>query len=471
MHVGGIRTALFAWAYARNQQGSFILRIEDTDKKRQQAGAIEHITESLDWLGLDRDEEPGRGEYGPYIQSERLDLYKKYAQQLIDQGLAYADPYTPDQLEAFRQEAKAAKAPFLYRNHRPDKPPAWDGSQPLRFKIPEIKRYRWFDVVRGEMTAGEDALDDFIIIKADGMPTYNFAHVVDDFAMNITHVMRGEEFIASTPKFLSLHDALGWKYPKFVTLPPVLAMSGGKKLSKRDGAEDVLSYKQAGYLPEALINFLAGLGWNDGSEQEVYTPEEIVAKFSLKRIQKAGARFDREKLDWLNWQHFKRRLGAGKVQSTVSLLPDSGQVIPADMAEQKLESAARLAATKANSPESWLEQIKIFTHRPDPISQADLEQVDSELDANQALENLGDAIESLRPLDQFSTPEIEQALRQTMTAKDYQPRIFLNLARWAISGQKVSPSLFEMIAVLGRDESLARLEAAAASIRSAQGSQ
>ena len=209
MHVGGMRTALFAWLIARQSNGKFILRIEDTDQKREVSGSVEHIYKCLRWLDLIPDEGPDDfgGEFGPYKQSERLDIYRKYAQKLIDAGRAYADPYTPEQLDAFREEAKAHKKPFLYRDYRPENPPAWDGSQPLRFRS-EPKAYTWHDEVMGEMHAGPEVIDDFILVKSDGFPTYNFAHIVDDAEMEITHIIRGQEFLASTPKYLML-TALG----------------------------------------------------------------------------------------------------------------------------------------------------------------------------------------------------------------------------------------------------------------------
>jgi len=265
MHVGGVRTALFAWLFARKNKGTFILRIEDTDKAREVAGSIDHIIESLKWIGIDWDEGPDiGGPHAPYKQSERLDSYKKYAQILIEKGLAYPDPYTSEELEAFRKKAEVEKRPFLYRDYRPESFRKWDGTKALRFKTPEIKSYKWTDAVRGELSAGPEALDDFILIKSDGYPTYNFAHIIDDLEMGVTHIMRADEFISSTPKFLSLYDALSIMPPVLVTLPPILGEAGTKKLGKRDGAKDILDYKKEGYLPEAMLNFLAFIGWNPG---------------------------------------------------------------------------------------------------------------------------------------------------------------------------------------------------------------
>lgn len=306
MHVGGVRTALFAYLFAKKNNGAFILRIEDTDKEREVEGSIDHIIQSLKWLGIDWDEGPDIGGVNaPYIQSQRLESYQKYAKKLYEKGLAYADPYTEEEVEAFRKKADEEKRPFLYRDHRPENPPIWDGTQPLRFKITNIKSYEWNDLVRGHLKAGPEALDDFILIKGDGYPTYNFAHVIDDLEMGVTHIMRGDEFISSTPKFLSLYEALGIKRPELVSLPPIMGPDGKKKLGKRDGAKDVLDYRNDGYLPEAMLNFLAFIGWNPGNEKEVMTKDELIKAFDIKGIHASGGKFNEEKLDWTGKEHMK----------------------------------------------------------------------------------------------------------------------------------------------------------------------
>jgi glutamyl/glutaminyl-tRNA synthetase len=244
MHIGGLRTALFAYLWARKNNGTFILRIEDTDTEREVPGSIDHIQEALKWIGLDWDYGPDKpGPFGSCIQSKRLETYKEFAQELIDKGLAYPDPFTTEQIEEFRKKAESEKRPFLFRNHRPATFEAWDGSKALRLKVEKPRRMKWHDAVRGNLEAGEEALDDFILIKKDGYPTYNFAHIIDDHLMGVTHIMRADEFISSTPKFLSLYEALGIKPPVFVTLPPILRSDKTKKLGKRDGAKDVLEYK------------------------------------------------------------------------------------------------------------------------------------------------------------------------------------------------------------------------------------
>ncbi len=321
LHVGGIRTALFAWLLARQSSGAFILRLEDTDKNREVEGSGEHIQDSLRALGLEWDEgiglPDGGGPHSPYQQSQRLDIYRQWANRLVAAGRAYADPYPPEQVQQFREQAQAAKQPFLYRNHRPGedgRPPAssWEGETgyekvPLRFRS-QPQDYQWHDEVMGDMHAGAEAIDDFILIKSDGYPTYNFAHIVDDAEMQVSHVIRGQEFIASMPNYLNLYDALGITgdaRPLLATMPHILGPDGNKKLSKRDGAKDVLDYIRDGYLPEAMVNFIASLGWNDGTEQEVFRVDELIAKFSLERIQRSGARFDEQRLLWMNGAHIR----------------------------------------------------------------------------------------------------------------------------------------------------------------------
>jgi glutamyl-tRNA synthetase len=307
MHIGGVRTALFAWALARQNNGIFILRIEDTDKEREVEGSIQQIIDSLKWLGITWDEgiDIG-GPAGEYLQSKRLDSYKKYATQLYEKGLAYADPYTPEEVDAFRAKSEAEGKPFLFRDYRPENPPVWDGTQPLRLKITDIKPSHWHDAIRGDLSAGPEALDDFVLIKSDGYPTYNLAHIIDDLEMHVTHILRADEFISSVPKYLALYDAIGITPPIMATLPPIMAPDGKKKLGKRDGAKDILGYRDDGYLPAAMLNFLVFIGWNPGDETEILTSDEFIKLFDLSKVQRSGGGFNEEKLNWINKEHIKR---------------------------------------------------------------------------------------------------------------------------------------------------------------------
>lgn len=329
MHIGGVRTALYAWAYARKHDGTFILRIEDTDKAREVEGSISHIIETLKWLGITWDEGPDvGGPNAPYLQSQRLDSYKKYAQILVDKGFAYADPYSQEELDTFRAQADAEKRPFLYRDHRPENPPIWDGTQPLRLKIIDIKATEWHDEVRGKLHAGEEALDDLILIKSDGYPTYNLCHIIDDLEMGVTHIMRSDEFISSTPKFLAIYDALGIEHPQFVTLPPIMAEDGKKKLGKRDGAKDVLDYRNEGYLPNAIINFLAYIGWSPEDNRELFTLQEFAQIFDISRIHHSGGGYNIDKLDWINREHLKKLSYEEQEEYVEKYIPDSLKKLP-----------------------------------------------------------------------------------------------------------------------------------------------
>lgn len=457
MHVGGVRTALYAYLFARKHGGQFILRIEDTDKEREIEGAIGHIIQSLRWLGITYDEGPDiGGPHDPYIQSGRLESYRRYADQLIAAGFAYPDPYTEEEVEVFRAKAEEENRPFLYRDHRPETLLEWDGTQPLRFKVPEIKRFEWHDLVRGNLSAGEEALDDFILIKTDGYPTYNFAHVVDDIEMGITHVMRGEEFISSTPKFLSLYEALDMPPPFFATLPPILGETGTKKLSKRDGAKDILDYRSEGYLPEALMNFLALVGWNPGTDQEFFTEEELIALFDLERVQKSGGAFDEQKLlhlnrEWMRTLSDEDYLTRGELNAA-----NEGRLIAA------IPLLKERASTFGEAREMLTGELACLFKTPDLEYEALTAKGGAEV-AKQHLEALVSLIRELPPLSH--TDGVKEAL---MPYADAIPKeaggrgAALWPLRYALSGQERSPDPFTLIHVLGKEESLGRLSAALA---------
>ena len=308
IHIGNVRSAIYPYLIAKQAGGKFILRIEDTDQKRYVDGATELIEETLRWLGLDWDEgaEVG-GPNEPYFQSERKEIYHAWAKKLIDKDRAYADPTPSETIDEYRKADNAVKVPFLYRNHRPkeaDLTPEetlklWQQGHPLRFKS-EPKKYSWHDEVMGDLKTGPEVCDDIILIKKDGLPTYNFAHIVDDAEMEVTHIARGVEYLSSMPNYLALYEALEIDHPLFLSLPHILAPQGNKKLGKRDGAKSVTEYRDDGILPEAMLNYLACLGWNDGTEQEVYSKDELLKAFSIDRIQSSPARFDENKILWYN---------------------------------------------------------------------------------------------------------------------------------------------------------------------------
>lgn len=457
LHVGGIRTALFAWLLARQNKGQFVLRLEDTDQAREVEGADQHIMDSLRGLGLEYDEGPDiGGQFAPYRQSERLDTYKPWAQKLIDAGRAYADPYTPEEVEAFRQLARDNKQPFLYRNHRPENPPAWDGTRPLRLKS-DPKAYKWHDAVMGDLSAGPEAIDDFILIKSDGFPTYNFAHIIDDVEMEISHVIRGQEFLASTPNYLNLYEALGIKMPIIATMPHILGPTGSKKLSKRDGAKDVLDYIRDGYLPEAMINFIASLGWNDGTEQEIFSVDELIAKFSLDRVQKSGARFDEQRLLWLNGAHI-RALSLNDLYRLVSnFWPASSN----DAEESYKKAVLGLIQERLKFFKEIPELTEFFFSEPQDASILELlhdprnKQL-RKLDDAQIKAVLTAAQDTLNQSD-FTVSDIEKRLNDLLIQLDSKPGIVFSIVRIAVSGSPASPQLFDTLNLLGKSKSMNRI--------------
>lgn len=453
LHVGGIRTALFAWLVARQAGGEFILRIEDTDQAREVEGSADHIIKSLHALGLDYDEGPEKpGDFGPYFQSQRLASYKEWAQVLVDSGRAYADPYSATEVQAFREQAQKEKRPFLYRNHRPDSPPVWDGTKPLRFKS-KPQDYKWHDAVMGDMHAGAEVVDDFILIKSDGFPTYNFAHIIDDNAMQVSHVIRGQEFIASVPNYLNLYEALEFEQPILATMPHIIGPDGKKKLSKRDGAKDVLDYLKQGYLVEAMVNFIASLGWNDGTEQEIFTIEELVTKFSLERVQRAGARFDEQRLLWMNGTWIR------------SLNID-------DLSERSKEfwgNESKDASDKYKKQVLQLTQERLkffgelpmltdffFTDRP-----LDMQLIDGNKQLKKfehsELKDLLEQVKSSLEQSDFSTSNLSNKLNDLLESTGQKPGVLFSLVRIATTMAPFSPALSDTMSVLGREICLRRI--------------
>lgn len=457
IHVGNVRTALFTWILAKQNNGAFIMRIEDTDQQRYVKGATELIYETLKWLGLNWDEGPDiGGNFGPYIQSERKNRHLEWAQILIDKGLAYADPYTPEQVETFRDEAKQKKVPFLYRNYRPDNPPKWDGTKPLRFKVTELKRYSWHDPIMGDLSAGPEALDDFILVKSDGMATYNFAHIVDDADMQITHVVRGMEYISSTPKYLSLYEALGLKSPVLICMPHIMAPGGKKKLGKRDGAKSVVEYRDQGILPEAMNNFLATLGWNDGTEQEVFSIDEIVQKFSFERIQRSGANFDEQKLLWLNGQWIRKL----DFEELYSRCRDYWPKSATNSTDEYKKEVLELAKDRLKVLSDLAILTTFFFEEPEP--KIELIHNDKNLgkqDSTLLKELLNKLIETLEA-SSFSQEDIKNRLNKLLADTGQKPMVLFSLIRIATTWSPFSPELFSSLAILGKQTTIDRLDQA-----------
>ncbi len=459
MHVGNLRTALYAWLLARKNNGTLILRIEDTDKEREVPGAIEHIKKVLNWTGIDWDEGPDvGGRSAPYVQSERLDLYKKYADILIEKGFAYPDPYTEEQVGIFRDQAELAKKPFLYREHRPETYEKWDGTKPLRFKIKDVKSYHWNDLVFGDLSAGPEALDDFVLIKSDGYPTYNFCHIVDDIEMGITHVVRGQEYISSIPKYLALYEALEKQIPHFICLPHIMGKDGNKKLGKRDGAKDAFEYKNEGYLPEAMMNFLALLGWHpapdkDGKEQEIFTIKELIEVFDVGRIQKSGAQWNDDKLDWINKEHIKK-LPQEELKNKIF------EYLPTELKIEKIIPIIVDRISKFGDIKEILERGELdFFYKSPSYTKEKL--IYKNTSPDKISSNLKEACEALSGIseDEFTLLNIKNTLMQIADKLENRGEL-LHPVRFALSGLDKSPDPFIIAEILGKNETISRLQKA-----------
>ena len=453
LHSGVVRTALFAWLLARHHGGQFLLRIEDTDQKREVEGGTQNIIDSLRWLGLNWDEGPeANGSYGPYVQSQRLDIYKKYAEELVSKGLAYADPYTQEELQQLRDKAQAEKRPFLYRDHRPAHPPKWDGTQALRIRL-EPKAWEWNDAVMGTVKMGPEMIDDYIIIKADGFPTYNFCHIIDDHLMSITHIMRAQEFISSVPKFLATHEVLGWESPVNAILPQVMDETGKRKLSKRHGAKPILEYRDMGILPSAMLNFLATIGWNDGTEQEVYTVAELIEKFDLARVQKSGGVFDEQRLIYLNGVHIRRLSLDELYKACTTFWPTE-----AAQANEDYKKAVLALVHERLKFLSELPELTRFFFATPTVGEG-------VFTANKQLKKLSPeersvmlraTYEELAASD-FSEADLERRLRGLVEKLKTKPGILFGLIRATVTGSNIAPGLFETMRVLGKKVVLSRL--------------
>lgn len=475
LHVGNIRTGLFAYLTARHSNGTFILRLEDTDKNREVEGSAEHLLTCLKTLGVSWDEglEIG-GPHAPYKQSDRLDIYRAWAQKLIDSGRAYADPYTAEQVQAFREQAQAEKRAFLYREHRPENPPVWDGSTPLRFKS-DPKPYSWHDVVMGDLSTGPEVIDDFILIKSDGYPTYNFAHIVDDAEMEITHVIRGQEFISSQPNYLNLYEALGFDMtpknerpsepqrrggpllPIFATMPHILNEQGNKKLGKRDGAKDILDYTRAGYLPETIVNFIASLGWNDGTEQEIFSPQELIEKFSLERVQRSGARFDEQRLLWMNGQWIRSLSLDELFQRVEDFWPISAKDADESTKKQVLALVQDRLKTLADLP---IITNYFFEEPSHDWTLLESNKQLSKLSHEELKHLLITSRDKLADCTDFTPDQIQNSLNELLQETGQKPGILFSLIRLSVSWAPFSPALNDTLATLGKETVLDRITVA-----------
>lgn len=455
LHVGGLRTALYAYLFARQHHGTFILRIEDTDQSRKVEGAMEKLIDALQWAGVDFDEGPGKeGNFGPYIQSQRLPIYHDHVRQLIDTGHAYRCFCTAERLEQVR-----ASGGTMYDRHCRSIPAedaakrAAAGEQHVvRMRIPDDGELQFHDEVRGDVTIAFNTIDDQVLLKSDGFPTYHLAVVVDDHTMAVSHVIRGEEWLPSTPKHLLLYRYFGWEAPKFAHLP-LLLNPDKSKLSKRQGDVAVEDYRAKGYLKEALVNFVAFLGWNPGDEREIFSMDDLVRDFTIERVGKAGAVFNIEKLNWMNQQHIKQ-------QTPEALLPLVRPLLAphdwTDVADVYLLQVIGLMKERVVVVDDFVGSCPYFFEEPavfDETSKA--KNWKPETPAHVRL-----LVERIEALPVFDAASIESALRSVAEEQKVGAGKLIHPMRLAISGVANGPSLFHLAEVLGKDATLRRMRKA-----------
>jgi glutamyl-tRNA synthetase len=468
-HVGNVRTALFNWLFARHEGGKFVLRVEDTDQTRLVPGAVQNILESLRWLGLDWDEGPEvGGPYGPYLQSERLEIYHKHADQLVESGRAYLCYCTPERLEALRTEQARLKQPPRYDRHCRDLSEAERRERAergvkavVRFKTPLEGKTSFNDIVRGDVTFENATLDDFIMIKSDRFPTYHLAVVVDDHLMEISHVLRAEEWLPSAPRHLLIYQALGWQPPLFAHLPMILGKDRSK-LSKRHGATSVLDYADQGYLPDAMFNFLGLLGWSLDDHTEIISREQFTQHFSLGRIVKNPAVFDLDKLTWMNGVYM-RDLPPEHLAAMVRGRLERD--LPADVPRPLDEGYVLRMVPLIRERVKRLDDLKRFAEFF--FLGDDLDYLPGDLlgkafagRPQEAALALVAARERLGSLASWDEESLEGALRPLAEELSLKAGDLFMLARVAVTGGPVSPPLFQSMAILGRERSLARLDRA-----------
>ena len=452
LHLGGVRTALFNWLWARKTGGQFILRIEDTDQQRLVLGAVERLMADLNWLGINWDWGPNRPhpDWGPTVQSQRRDSYQKIADQLIDQGLAYYDQTTPEELGQLRQQAQEEKRPFVFRQAMARHQAEAGKPTVVRVAIPDDLRISWTDQVKGDQSWCGADIGDFVILKSDGWPTYQLANVVDDQAMGVNQVMRGDEWLSSTPKHLYLFDQLGYQRPQYAHIPPVMAPTGNKKLSKRDGdSGNVDDYRQSGYPPEAIANFLALLGWNPGGEQEIFDLKELIEAFSLERLQTAGARFDQQRLDWISGHHIRRLNPDQRAKVAESWWPETASQFPNDYRLQVLD----LVFERLKKWSQLADLTNFFFDDPKPWTGDEIA-AETKLSADLIAEvtTVSRQLLAGKPIE-----GVETGLRELADKKNTKAGQLFMVVRIKLTGQTKTPNLLDIIRQLGPETCQRRL--------------
>jgi glutamyl-tRNA synthetase len=491
LHIGGLRTALFNYLFAKKHGGTFILRIEDTDQTRYVPGAEEYIQDSLEWCGLVPDEGPRQGGgFGPYRQSERKSRYRQYAMQLVEGGHAYYAFDTAEELDKLRNEYEARGETFVYDagvrgllNNSLALTPSQleqliETGTPyvIRFKFVPEKEIVMKDMVRGEVLVNSSTLDDKILFKSDGMPTYHLANVVDDNLMAITHVIRGEEWLPSLPLHVSLYQAFGWEHlmPTFAHLPLILKPTGKGKLSKRDGEKGGFpifplewkdpvttqvspGYKEEGYLPEACINLLALLGWNPGTEQELFTLDELVEEFQLEKVGRSGSRFDPEKSKWFNHQHIQR-INDSDLSKAISLELETNGI---SIDDSKIRVLIPIIKPRINFLHEVWDQSRFFFVAPDSYDEAVVKKRWKE-DTPEKMKNLAEALESCEP---FTVESVESVVKGAIENHQWGMGAIMNAWRLLLVGAAKGPGLFDMASFLGKEEVIDRMNRGIEKIR------
>ena len=485
LHIGGVRTALFNYLFAKKHGGTFYLRIEDTDQNRFVPGAEQYILEALEWLGIAPDETIGKNEkFGPYRQSERRHLYKTYADELINSGWAYYAFDTPEALDAFRKSEEEQGKTFIYNHTNREKLDTSlvltteqttariaNGEQfVIRFKTPENETLHLHDIIRGDVKFETSLLDDKVLFKSDGMPTYHLANIVDDHLMETSHVIRGEEWLPSMPLHVLLYRAFGWTAPQFAHLPLILKPVGNGKLSKRDGDklgfpvfplewkndEGIASgYRENGFFPEAVINFLALLGWNDGTEQELFTLAELIDKFDLNRVHKAGAKFDPDKNKWFNHQYLIKADNEILAKAYTPILAEKGFTVK----EDTVIKIVSLIKERAHFVSEFWEMSNFFFQAPTAYDDKATKNWKPETPALMTQLNA-----VLATITDFSSVSIETIVKEWMTANEIGMGKVMQPFRLSLVGALKGPHLFDIVEVIGKEETINRIEKAIATL-------
>ncbi|WP_127140376.1 glutamate--tRNA ligase [Flagellimonas marinaquae] len=478
LHIGGLRTALFNYLFAKKHGGDFVLRVEDTDQNRFVDGAEDYIIAALNWSGIPFDEGPGKeGDFGPYRQSERKQLYQAYAQELVEKGKAYYAFDTPEILEHHRKDHESKGKTFIYNWHNRLKltnslslsneevRAKIDAGEDyvIRFRSPENEKIVLNDIIRGEIHIDTNVLDDKVLFKSDGMPTYHLANIVDDHLMQITHVIRGEEWLPSLALHTLLYDAFGWEAPAFAHLPLIMKPVGKGKLSKRDGEKGGFpifpltwnqsqGYREAGFFPEAVVNFLALLGWNPGTEQEIFTLDELIESFTLERVNKSGARFDPEKNNWYNQQWLQKKSDAELAHLFASELTQKGIATETDYIEKVVSSIKE----RASFVTDFWELSDYFFQAPSSYNDKAVKKQWKE-DTPEIMQQV---ITFLETLEDFESANIEELVKTWISEQGLSFGKVMPPLRLVIVGDMKGPHLFDIMELIGKNESISRIKTA-----------